>query len=295
MIDNFKQWFHSGIDTARERGTFYHAKHKVDAEAASWLLESFNYGNRDVKPRRVKAFEAVLQNGQFQTTSQGISFAENGQLNNGQHRLTAIRNSGVEVELLFCFGEPRTAFSKLDVGGVRTASDVVLIDNIDHHDPALLAASATLWMGIKEGALYTHYSPDDVLAILELAPELRETTRPAKRIGTKLGKWGTKQSFAVAFAMILQAGAAPDLLATFQNRLHDGAEEPMRSPILILRDGILGGTLAREDSGKRRAVAVCAAVIITWNAWIARKRGSIAKLAWNPDNIAEFPLVELPK
>lgn len=62
-------------------------------------------------------------------THQGIAFDKNGILRDGQHRLTAIVDEGRDAKMVVTFGIAPEAFSVMDTGSRRTASDVLEINN----------------------------------------------------------------------------------------------------------------------------------------------------------------------
>ena len=72
--------------------------------AAKWLER--NTKNRRLSLPRVNAIAADIMNNSFVTTHQGIAFDEDGNLLDGQHRLHAIVNSNIPVELLVTTGLP---------------------------------------------------------------------------------------------------------------------------------------------------------------------------------------------
>lgn len=95
--------------------------------AKAWLAA--NTINRKIRPRRVDDWARVMSGGDWQVTHQGICFARDGTLIDGQHRLHAIVSSGVSVSMLVFADWDRAAFANIDTGLKRTIRDVLRRDS----------------------------------------------------------------------------------------------------------------------------------------------------------------------
>ena len=87
----------------------------VTPELAGWML-ALNVNNRPMSPRAIDRFIKILQRGAWQLTGEPIIVANNGHLSDGQHRLTAIRRTGIAAECDIRFGIAREAFSVTGTG-----------------------------------------------------------------------------------------------------------------------------------------------------------------------------------
>lgn len=77
----------------------------VDPVIATGLLDSHNKSNpRKLKYSRVDGMKSSMQLGRFGFGAQGISIGSDGQLVDGQHRLTALLASGVTLPFVVTFG-----------------------------------------------------------------------------------------------------------------------------------------------------------------------------------------------
>jgi hypothetical protein len=118
--DGDKMWLHAMLHRGRtERITTIVM---ITPELAKAMLE-LNKGNRPIGENRVKRHMERLKSGTFILTHQGIAFADDGTLNDGQHRLTAIAQSGVGAEMQVTFGASRDEFLVVDKGDRRTSGD----------------------------------------------------------------------------------------------------------------------------------------------------------------------------
>ncbi len=89
--------------------------------AKAWLQK--NKANRSIRRHRVLKLRSDLRNGRFMTTHQGVAFNCNGDLKDGQHRLTAIAEEGIGAWMMVTTGLQNDAVMVVDRNGIRTISD----------------------------------------------------------------------------------------------------------------------------------------------------------------------------
>lgn len=106
-------------------------------KAAEYLKH--NKINRPLKPERIRAYVAAMKAGKWQLTHQGIAFKSNGDLADGQNRLTAIVESGVPVMMKVTYDMDATI---LDRGAPRSDRDTLIMSGIDKSTASSLAAAA---------------------------------------------------------------------------------------------------------------------------------------------------------
>ena len=92
--------------------------------AKEWLRST--QGQRDISPAFVKSYKKDILSGNFETTHQAIALNMYGILIDGQHRLTAIVESGVSVWMYVAtYQDGRTALHlPIDTGKPRSFADV---------------------------------------------------------------------------------------------------------------------------------------------------------------------------
>ncbi len=93
--------------------------------AREWL--NHNKWNRTLRPNWIDQLTAMIQRGEWSVTNDAICFGEDGNLMNGQHRLTAIERSEITVDALVLYGVSKEAFMVMDQGKKRTISDATQI------------------------------------------------------------------------------------------------------------------------------------------------------------------------
>jgi hypothetical protein len=97
---------------------------KMNAHQAAKLLETVTV-NRPVSQRTVDRYVADMKAGKWRMTGEPIIISESGHLLDGQHRLWAIVQADVEVELAVASGVADEAIWSIDMGRSRTASQVL--------------------------------------------------------------------------------------------------------------------------------------------------------------------------
>lgn len=108
--------------------------------AKEWL--DLNENNRRLRVTHTDALVRNMLNDDFLQTGETIKFDTNGNIIDGQHRLTAIVVSGKPAELLVVRGLAPEAKDVIDSGLKRTAGDALAMRGIKNH--AGVAAGASL-------------------------------------------------------------------------------------------------------------------------------------------------------
>ena len=101
--------------------------------------------NRTINTLRVLEYADRMKRGQW-LVGQAITFASDGCLIDGQHRLEAVIKYGNAVDFLIVRGVAKESASVFDVGQKRTMAQIAKIQGIDHHQ-------MTERNGILNGAL----------------------------------------------------------------------------------------------------------------------------------------------
>ncbi len=140
--------------------------------AFSWLQK--NRDNRKVRVTWVRQLTGIIQRGEFKLTHQGIAFSSTGRLLDGQHRLLAIVDAGIPVEMVVSWNVDESAFDSLDVGQKRSFSDMYGADSLTTGVSRFIAST-----------IHEQYSPSQQHAIHKIVQpvmyELRQFCSTNKR------------------------------------------------------------------------------------------------------------------
>jgi len=263
---------------------------RITPAMAEYILFNYNDGNRPRTKNHVDRLAKIIKSGEFITTSQGISFSSNRKLLDGQHRLAAIAQSGVAVEIYVTFGVHPSAFSVYDTGKKRGAADAFHIAGLKNTKP--LAAAARLLEAVELGKCNGDLtiSNQRALEIVSEHPYLDEAASIGGAIAKKL-KFQESAAI-VGIYSILHHSKIANKLDEFVGKLTVGDNLEKNSPILTLRNGLIGIKGRRSFEGDLRggiprAASTAAHIILAWNAWV---NGRKTFIKWNHTN--DFPEAE---
>lgn len=94
--------------------------------AADWLKLNVE-NNRAIVESRVEAYVRTINEGQWQLTPEGVMFDTDGNLIDGQHRLTAISRASKPVKMVVWTGVPFETMEVLNTGVSRNTADILTV------------------------------------------------------------------------------------------------------------------------------------------------------------------------
>jgi len=153
---------------------------KITPETAAKILAACNTRNRPLKQSHVAWLASQMRSGQWKNNGDTITFATDGTLIDGQHRLAAVVLSQVTIECIVVRGVDPDVFSTKDTGSRRSSSDVLALAGERHY--CLLSSSVKLLLrynySLGNGARLVGCFRDtnqDVIGFVEANPTLRES------------------------------------------------------------------------------------------------------------------------
>lgn len=90
-----------------------------------------NKGNRNIRKSSVAQYVKDMLDGNWRSTHQGIAFNSDGVLIDGQHRLHAIIESNVSVEMVVARGLEMEDGAAIDIGAIRSEANIAHYLNIE--------------------------------------------------------------------------------------------------------------------------------------------------------------------
>ena len=151
--------------------------------AEQWLGR--NDSNRNIRPTKLAQLVRDMQGGRFALTGDSIKFDLNGNLIDGQHRLTAVRDSGIPIEVLVVRGLVPSVRAVIDTGATRSASDALRIAG-KHAGSRSMAAAIRILLAIRSG---------EVAHAGDIAPPVTHS-----EVITFYDQWAQLLDYCVAFA-----------------------------------------------------------------------------------------------
>jgi hypothetical protein len=218
---------------------------------AAEMLES-NTTNRPLSRPVVRAFAEAMERGDWMVTHQGIAFDVNGVLVDGQHRLAAVIEAEIPVDM--------TVFTEVDEGTFDVLDTMVRTVWLYENRPDLS------WSG--GGAAVTNHQ---VVQTLDLHPRLRNFVTVGEQIAVATGM--IKSAAGAASYLASRASRKAELDEWFEG-IVDGAGLVKGDPRLVFRRVMFG--MARKHVGqairRREGREHLALYITAFNAWRAGER-----------------------
>lgn len=213
-----------------------------------------NVDNRTLRRNLVTKLRVDIESDRWELNGETIVVARNGELNDGQHRLRAIADSGRTVKSVVVFGVSRESRFTLDLGATRSPADVLHFQGYSH--AALLAATSRLVVAFEKSA-------GKNLAWLRWLSKI-ETVERATRdealrdavhwTGTRYGAVAHLLPTSVlAFLRYMLVRVDPAKADEFLTGLITGADLPVGSPMLSVRRYLY--TLSTRN--REQAVGMC--------------------------------------
>lgn len=194
-----------------------------------------NCVNRPLSRDYLKMLSSDMRAGRWVFNGETIIFAADGSLIDGQHRLTAIIMSGVELDLLVAFGisDQAEAFKTINSGRVRKIADGLAVAG--HKNTSALSGAMRWQFHYQHDKIGAKAIPtrQDLYDILEANPRLGHfvaLANPLRKIGLAQSLGGflfyafelTNRSYAQRFYGDLLTGemlAKDDVTLQLRNRL----------------------------------------------------------------------------
>ncbi len=210
----------------------------VTPEAAKSLLEN-NPRNRIINKSTVSNYASAMLAGDWKMNGEAIQVADNGQLLNGQHRLSAVIKSGMTIPFLMVIGLSPDTFSTYDQGKKRSVSDVLGIRG-EKYATSLASGAKYMFLHKTFGNPFyrtTAASPDAIVRTIDEHPKLREF---AAKVGHNRAFCKTYiRGGPATFCMTLFDEADSEAAALFFEELETGTNLSPLSPARALRERLL--------------------------------------------------------
>jgi len=255
--------------------------------ASSWL--KLNHNNRNITSPRVELFVRLIREGKWVLTHQGIGFYCDGNLADGQTRLSAIARAGIPVWMLVTEGLPRESIHAIDGGRPRSVRDVLHFIGISltKNDVSVVRM---LWMQYRlqrsgESRTVWDASAVDTVGFSQFVDACRDAVIFAT---PKIRRRGLSHASVVASVASAWFTEEKSLLSRFQQLIAEGTGADQSEQAAIrLRDFLQTTTLTKGGTLDRQELFVkcCGAL----RAFIDGR--TISRIVCRPDSV--FPIPDL--
>ena len=254
--------------------------------AEQWLAK--NTHNRNLRKPVVNAYASDMANGDWSWNGEAVKFAKDGTLVDGQHRLSAIVQSGVTVKMLVIRGVEKESQHTMDTGAKRTSGDMLKLRGEKNYNP--LAAGIRACILWEQGARSftgrsggTQTTNTQILRYLENNPVMREYASKFQSL-----KLHVPMPASIGFlAHKLFYGIDYDDAEHFFNRLASDEGHYKGDPIYALRKILL----SPKEAGKLQYTPTykLAVMIKAWNKFRAGEEVKLLTYRPGGANPEKFP------
>lgn len=222
------------------------------AMAIRWL-EAIPAYQRKLNRTHVNGLKTAMLRGEWRLTPATISLDTNGLLADGQHRMAAIAETGLEQTFYLIRGIPPENYMLIDKGRGRNMGDTLSGLGEKHHGPLSSALRLLyLWCEVDQAKWISEPRSTDtqLLKILDEHPDLRDSISPSRLPKLRM----SSPACTVAHYLITQrCGNDASLSDRFFHSLREGIGLQAGHPCLTMRNWMISGReaeLNRANPGR---------------------------------------------
>ena len=257
---------------------------KITPSIAKEMLKR-NQGNRNVSDVTVTFYASQMISGDWMFDGQPIRFNNSGRLLDGQHRLSAIVESGTEQQFLIITGIASEAFKVMDTGRNRNSCDVFKISGIPYSSQVSTSCRIVYLLTNNnqrvEGSKKISHSI--LLDFYNNHTRILDCVKKSENLYIEFSRvlsW----SHIGAFMYLFGEKSLTDS-EDFFRKLCTGLDLRIDSPIYILRKKLLSDAISVTKLPRNDKYAL---IIKAWNSY--RKGNQIKFLRWNKET-EKFPSI----
>jgi hypothetical protein len=244
--------------------------------------------NRRVNRALVERYATDMTNGDWnEENGETIKIATDGTLLDGQHRLSAVVESGQTVRMLIVRNIHPDALSTVDTGKSRSFADVLHMRG-QENARRVAAAAKYVWHYENGSILSSGRAVSHALlaTVLEAHPEL-----PDAVVEVHAYSPGIQPASVLAFVYALAKEKHPRKAAQWLAMVQEGEALRKSDATWHLRERLLHARSGRGAREQLRIPYVAALMIKAWNATLAGD--SVRKLDWTPEGrgAEDFPAI----
>lgn len=229
--------------------------------AAKWL--ELNHSNRTLQEARVTAMVDDILHDRWKLTHQGIGFDTNGDLFDGQHRLTAVLRSGKTVKMMVTRGMDPDTKEVTDIGKVRSFTDILNFRGFSNR--AILGAVVKMHLHYLKGTSIQSYGK--AISVPELIEHLEEYEQKYSNAAKLAGAWyvdidAPPKVVGTAYCIFedVDPAAALEFFESMVNHATNGEDDPRRALMSRLR--------SMKVSGEKIPTPLLLNLFVkAWNQW----------------------------
>ena len=252
----------------------------VTPEIARDLLNK-NTNNRKLSSSRVATLVMAMQRGEWQYNGDTIRISKSGRLLDGQHRLSAIEQSGISQKYVIVDELDDDVFTTIDTGSARNASQ--MLGMVGAKNATSLAAAARMHLMLKAHGTPIHGTPEKQVTHTQVVDfaDGNEILAKSAAFGTK--KWlnryvGPSITALCHYEFGLIDEATRD---SFFNELMTGEFSYGNSPIKFIRELFIEERGSTYSFDRKKRIAL---IFRAFNMYRVGKESKIVRLTKNQED-----------
>jgi len=236
---------------------------RITPDTAARMLAG-NQVNRILRRAMVNKYARDMIAGRWVLSNDAICFSSDGKLLNGQHRLTAVVESGQSVVMLVIRNMSPESMTSMDSGAARTAGDALHLEGISHAN--VLAATARLCILWADGRMYKDNkvhgtSHGEIRDFVIENPSIRHSVAIASRLGREVD---APNSAIAAAHWIISTKNDMELVDIFIEMLSTRSNLGDDSPLLAIDSRLRKARRLRTRHSQRDFIYL---LVKGWNYW----------------------------
>ena len=259
----------------------------VSPEYAKEILKG-NVKNRTLNARRVNALVAAIKRGEWKMNGDAVRIAKSGRLLDGQHRLSAVAQSGIAVEMLILRGLDENVFNTIDTGGrARGASDILQLSGVRNAN--VVAATARLVFLHRLKGNPFHGTPEDAPTVTQIKALCEENVGIEEAVAYMSGRNNIRKMMSAsigAFCLFTMREINAEVADEFMDSVNSGEGLVRGDAALALRDRLLSNMMSNKVRLSRYYMA--ALTIKAFKRHLAGEKVSTLRVAEQERNVFDF-------
>lgn len=248
--------------------------------AKNWLIT--NTGNRNLSKGRVAKILNDILNHRWQYNGESIKFDINGNLIDGQHRLSALVQSGQTIPLLIVNNLATESQQTIDLGRPRSLNDMTNILNIPHSSKVAAIGNMVLQLENHPNIVWSERSQvTKTQAIDFITSHSPRLVKSAILSSNVYRAFRLRESVYGTFAYKVQESENYGMFNLFHQGLVEGADLSYGDPRLALRNQIMRSPVL--GNGRWQSQQQLAWTIKAWNGFIQNQ--SMKRMRFGQDNL----------
>ena len=249
------------------------------------LLEA-NTRNRPVIKANLRRLCSEILNGNFKLNGETIKISKKGIILDGQHRLMAVVETGVEIQTIVVLGVDDDCFATIDQGTPRTLAAVLGIEKVENATICAALVPLTIKYLNNQYPQQGGTAMSKVDCLNYFNANKNEITEAASFSGSSnLRRLITPAYLGLLYFIFNRIDANQCTL--FFDNVNKGIGLDSDSPEYILRERLI--TIATSSS-KEDPVTKCAYFIFSWNAFRKGKKMKLVRWTQKGNNAQDFPI-----